>query len=109
MSVWASIETLYEFAYKTAHVGVLRERERWFEKSDISTLAVWWLPAGTVPSVDAGMQRLEHLHQHGPSEYAFTFKERYPRPEWSEGGVESCLTKRKFLSASCWISGGREL
>ena len=90
MSVWDSIETLYEFAYQTAHVGLLRDRARWFEKSDIPTLALWWLPAGTVPSVDEGMERLEHLHQHSPSEYAFTFKERYPRPTV----CQPCLIER---------------
>ena len=83
MSVWASIETLYEFSYKTTHVGLLRDRERWFEKSDIPALALWWVSAGTVPSVDEGIQLREHLRQHGPSDHAFTFKKRHPVPSYS--------------------------
>ena len=80
MSVWASIETLYEFACKTAKVGLLQDRERGFEKSDMPTLALWWVSAGTVPSVDEGTQQLEHLRKRCPSEHAFTFKERHPVP-----------------------------
>src|SRR2546429_3938611 len=32
MSVWESIETLPDFAYKSDHARVLRDRAKWFEK-----------------------------------------------------------------------------
>src|ERR1700681_245890 len=32
MSVWESIETLREFAYKSNHMKVFRDRVKWFEK-----------------------------------------------------------------------------
>src|SRR5436309_16027234 len=32
MSVWESIEALREFAYKSKHVKVFRDRAKWFEK-----------------------------------------------------------------------------
>jgi len=38
---------------------------------------LWWVPAGHTPSVEEAIERLEHLGAHGPSPYAFTFKQRY--------------------------------
>src|SRR5262245_19377843 len=31
MSVWESLEKLHAYVYRSAHVGVLRDRKRWFE------------------------------------------------------------------------------
>ena len=42
MSVWASLEALQQFVYKSGHVGPLRDRKEWFESIDgpISRLVV---------------------------------------------------------------------
>src|SRR5258706_5075484 len=34
MSVWESLDALREYAYKSAHASVMRDRKRWFEKFD---------------------------------------------------------------------------
>ena len=44
MSVWESIKDLKEFAFKTAHAGVMRGRNKWFEKPTEAMLALWWIP-----------------------------------------------------------------
>jgi hypothetical protein len=31
MSVWEALDALQQFVYRTAHVGPLRDRKRWFE------------------------------------------------------------------------------
>src|SRR5216684_3596979 len=34
MSVWESIEALHDFAYRSNHAKVFRDRAKWFEKMD---------------------------------------------------------------------------
>ena len=78
MSVWASIEALEEYAYRSAHVGVMRRRREWFDRLDARYMALWWVPVGHIPTVDEGRARLEHLDRHGPTPVAFTFRQRFP-------------------------------
>jgi hypothetical protein len=80
-SVWESIETLFEFTYRTDHANVYRRRREWFEAPSEAHLVLWWIPAGHIPSVDEGEERLNHLRANGPTQEAFTFKQRFPRPE----------------------------
>ena len=80
MSVWESIESLQQFVYKSRHVGTLRDRKQWFEPIDGPILALWWIPAGHVPTVTEARERLAHLAQHGPTPHAFTFRSPFPPP-----------------------------
>jgi hypothetical protein len=49
-----------------------------------SFLALWWIPAGTVPTIPEAQSRLACLREHGPTPHAFTFREPFPPPESSE-------------------------
>lgn len=80
MSVWRSPEALFDFVYRSAHNEVMRRRKAWFEKPTRTHMALWWLPAGEIPSVAEGKARLEHLREHGPGPHAFTLKQPFPRP-----------------------------
>ena len=80
MSVWTSIEALQQYVYQSAHVGTLRDRKRWFEPIEGPILALWWIPAGHIPSVAEALDRLAHLKAHGPTRYAFTFRAPFPSP-----------------------------
>lgn len=81
MSVWASIEALLAFVYRTDHTAIMRQRKLWFEKPTEPHMALWWLPAGTLPSLDDGKARLLHLRAHGPGAFAFSFKQPFaPSP-----------------------------
>jgi Domain of unknown function (DUF3291) len=81
MSVWKSIEALYEFAYRTAHLDVLRHRRDWFDHDGLSEYTVlWWVPAGTIPTLEEARRRLDLLSRRAPSPEAFTFRERFPPP-----------------------------
>lgn len=79
MSVWTSPEALFEFVYKSAHTQVMARRREWFEKMALYQV-LWWIPAGTVPTVDEGLARLAQLDEHGPTPEAFTFKQRFGVP-----------------------------
>jgi len=80
MSVWESIEALFDFAYRTSHTKVMNRRKEWFESLPGPHLVLWWIPAVTIPTVEEAKRRLEHLAQHGPTAMAFTFKVRFPAP-----------------------------
>jgi len=80
LTVWESTDALREYVYKSAHREVLRDRKRWFEKFDGPYYALWWVPAGQLPTADQGRKRLEYLRTHGDSSYSFSFKNLFPAP-----------------------------
>ncbi|VAW43386.1 hypothetical protein MNBD_CHLOROFLEXI01-5331 [hydrothermal vent metagenome] len=73
MSVWESVESLRQFTYKTVHVNYVKQRKAWFEKLEQPVYALWWLPAGQIPTIPEAKTRLDHLMAHGNSPTAFTF------------------------------------
>jgi len=80
MSVWESPDALADFVYRSHHTDYLRRRGEWFERMTETIVALWWVPAGHLPTIEEGIDRLEHLRAHGPSAQAFTFRERFPAP-----------------------------
>ena len=80
MSVWTSLEALNNYVYRSDHAGAVRRRREWFKPFDGLFQALWWIPAGTLPSVADARERLAHLREHGPSPHAFTFREPFPPP-----------------------------
>jgi Domain of unknown function (DUF3291) len=80
MSVWRSLETLRDYVYASQHVDVFRERAKWFEKMDQPHYCLWWVPAGHVPTVLEGRERLEHYQKHGATDISFWFSQRFPAP-----------------------------
>ena len=85
LSVWESLQALQRFVYASEHVAPLRSRKQWFESIEGPILALWWIPVGYVPTVADAKERLEHLKQHGPSGYAFTFRTPFPAPDAQPG------------------------
>jgi hypothetical protein len=80
LTVWHTVEQLFDFAFRTAHTKVMVRRREWFERPTEAMAVLWWVPAGTIPTVDEAMARLAHLRSHGPTPHAFTFKQRYAAP-----------------------------
>lgn len=80
MSVWQSVEALFEFVYMSMHRMVMSKRRQWFERPTSASQVLWWVKAGTTPTIEEAMARLAHLDRHGPTAQAFTFKQRYPQP-----------------------------
>ena len=81
MSVWESMEALADYVYRSAHTSFLRRRSEWFERLRDVYLVLWWIPAGTVPTVDEALARLDHLRTFGPTPEAFTFRQPFPHPD----------------------------
>jgi hypothetical protein len=80
MSVWESLEHLHAYVYQGAHVGPLRDRREWFLPYDGPMLALWWIPAGHIPTVAEGKAKLDELRRLGPTPAAFTFRKPFPAP-----------------------------
>jgi Domain of unknown function (DUF3291) len=80
MSVWKSIEPLWEFVYDGRHLEVMRRRREWFTRMAEQFMCLWWLPAGELPTVADAEERLERLRADGPTLRAFTFKQRFAAP-----------------------------
>ncbi len=80
MSVWESLEALRNYAYRSDHARVLRDRAKWFEKLDKPIYCLWWVPAGHRPTVAEGRQRMEHYQTHGATPYSFWFSQHFPQP-----------------------------
>lgn len=80
-SVWEDVDSLFEYAYHSAHVEIFRRRREFFHEHAKPYLALWWVPAGHEPTVEEAEERLRHLEEHGPSPHAFTFKKRFPSPD----------------------------
>ncbi len=83
-TVWTSVEALWEYTYKSGHVDFLRRRREWFhappDNEPISVM--WWIPAGTPPTLDDARQRLDLLAERGePTVDAFTFRKRFGPPD----------------------------
>jgi len=82
LSVWESVEHLKDYVYRSAHAEVMRRRSQWFEKFDGPYLALWWIEAGHIPTVEEAKERLDHLRKHGESEFAFSLKRVYAPPAY---------------------------
>jgi hypothetical protein len=85
MSVWASLEALHAYVYEGEHLRPLSGRREWFEPMDGPHLVLWWIPAGSIPTVEEGRARLEDLARNGPTENAFTFRQPFPAPGQTPG------------------------
>ncbi len=81
MSVWSSVEGLFDYVYKSGHREIMARRREWFEKPSHAFQALWWTPAGRVPAVEEGLAKLALLDRLGPTSCAFSFKTRFPAPD----------------------------
>lgn len=96
LTVWESIESLFEFTYRSGHVDFYRRRREWFEAPTEAYLVLWWVPAGHIPTVDEAEARLDYLRAHGPTPHAFTFKRRFPPPD---GGASEATRSAAGLTS----------
>jgi len=70
LTVWENVAALERFVWQTLHNRFYGRREEWFERIE-TPLVMWWVPAGHRPALEEGVERLDHLKTHGPSDHAF--------------------------------------
>ena len=74
LTVWKDVQALERFVWRTLHRRFYARREEWFAPVKPS-LVLWWIPGSHRPDIAEGVTRLDHLIAHGPSDYAFGWRE----------------------------------
>jgi hypothetical protein len=77
MSIWGSVESLYEFTYSGRHAQALARRAEWFEQRDGPAYVLYWASVGHIPTEKEIKERFDHLRRHGATPRAFTFEHRF--------------------------------
>jgi len=90
LTLWQNAESLERFVRQTLHGRFYRRREEWFEPID-TPLVMWWVPAGTRPTMADGVKRRDHLIAHGASEFAFGWESIPSAGRWmtARAGAQS--------------------
>ncbi len=74
LSLWRDLEAVYAYAYRGLHGEAMRERKEWFVPSAWPAYVAWWVEDDAEPTWEEAIERLDHLHEHGPTPHAFTFR-----------------------------------
>lgn len=77
LSVWDDIESLMAFSYSGVHADALKHARNWNVRPSWPPLVLWWIEGHHLPDWSEGVARLEHLHDHGATPHAFTFKKPF--------------------------------
>lgn len=77
MSVWESLETLFNYTYNSGHVEIFKRKKEWFSKIKMAHMAFWFVPEGYLPTFNDAKQRLDYLSKHGDTPFAFSFKSKF--------------------------------
>ncbi len=84
VSIWDSIESLMKFTYHGEHASALKRRREWFERRAGPNYVLYRIPAGKLQTEVEIKQRLAYLELHGPTPFAFTFKQHFTVQEMME-------------------------
>jgi hypothetical protein len=85
--VWQDVASLTAFVYRSAHAGIMRRRQEWFERARDATVVLWWVPEGHRPSINEALAKLALLRQKGSTPEAFTFRQAFGPPDAVQPGA----------------------
>lgn len=77
MSVWETIDALFDYTYKSDHVEIFKRKKEWFSKMKMLHMAFWYIPEGYEPTFQDAKDRLDYIEKHGDTPYAFGFKRKF--------------------------------
>lgn len=81
LTTWNSTQALSDFIFGGRHLEIMRRRREWFHPVAEATTALWWVPAGSRPTVSEAEDRIRSLRHHGHTENAFTLRRHFPHPD----------------------------
>lgn len=84
LTVWESADDLGRFVFQTVHRNIYARKHEFFEMPKQPTVAMWWIAAGHIPTLDEAKERLDHLITHGPGEFAFGWADLPSAKAWQE-------------------------
>ena len=77
MSVWETINALFNYTYKSGHIEVFKRKKEWFSKMKMVHMAFWYVPEDYKPTFKDAKARLDHKEKHGDTPFAFSFKAKF--------------------------------
>ena len=86
LTVWEDVASLERFVWGTIHKQFYDRRQEWFEIMGEQHFVMWWVPAGTRPTLEDGLARLNHLKSNGPSAFAFGWRDLPDADMWRTHG-----------------------
>lgn len=98
LSVWESTEALFDFVYRSDHVGIMKRRRDFFQKWDGPFMVLWWVPVGHIPTTEEALDKLAALRKHGPSPAAFTFTTPFASPSVTGGRVGNDMHPEQYCA-----------
>ncbi|ATL27205.1 DUF3291 domain-containing protein [Streptomyces formicae] len=87
LSLWTDLRLAFDAIYTGIHREALNRRYDWFERTGHANYVFWWVPDGAIPTWQAGVSKLEHLHAHGSAPHAFTFHQAFT-PDGTPAGAK---------------------
>jgi hypothetical protein len=77
ISLWQDLSSVFNFVYAGLHLEAFKRRTQWFLKPEWPTYAIWWVNDDHIPQWQEACQKLEQLHDEGPSPSVFDFKNAF--------------------------------
>ena len=71
LTVWEDATSLEKFVWNTVHRQFYERRKEWFEVLGEMHFVMWWIEPGHQPTLEEGLERLEHLRANGNTDHAF--------------------------------------
>lgn len=90
LSLWTDLPSARDAIYTGLHRAALNRRYDWFDRTEHPSHVFWWVSDEVTPSWQDGASRLEHLHDHGSTPRAFTFRHPFAPDETpaASNGIE---------------------
>ena len=89
LSVWESLESLFNYTYNSGHIEIFKRKKECFIKMKMVHLTFWFVPKGYEPTFQDSKNRLDYLIEHGDTPYSFTFKNKFT--------IADCLNYKPLL------------
>lgn len=81
LAIWNDQTAMMQFAqHGKTHPPAIARMSHLIDRSQGPNMVMWWAEAGSEFSLEDGWQRLIYLRQNGPSEYAFSFRDKFASP-----------------------------
>jgi hypothetical protein len=93
LSLWNDLESVVAFAYNGPHAEALTRRKDWFPSLGLPNYVAWWMAEDHNVDWKEGSERLDHLHAHGSSAFAFSFAKPF------DGDGNPCRLDRPAVEA----------
>jgi Domain of unknown function (DUF3291) len=74
LSIWQDVPSVLRFVFSGLHLEALKKRSEWFLKPEWPSYAMWWIADDSIPQWQEACNKLEKLHDEGPSPDVFDFK-----------------------------------